>query len=753
MHGSATWSRRLGIDGRDGDRLGHALDARDWARAATVLRGALVLCAPPKSPGGAGLRRETRLRELRARLLLLRWTVRAGQWEECAHESVRVYGLLLVSDLGSDALLAWLGTVHAVAQLERGWGRRFRASIASVLRHCRTRDAGAAGMYARRLAAAYRRAARERDTPWVGVPFRGVDERRGEGRRGYPCRGWGRLLASSSIGALLDRERIGTNGHAGLRPPEGGTDLVRAWLTRLSSGAFDLEGPGGQVAEASLLGLSCAVRRCRHELTEGERGRVEMVLETSGMRSASAWVRAACLESAAELLLLGADRSCFRGASLVRRARADLALAAGTYFRLGLTARAESAEERSLLLGWGGGDVEGANGDHGEDEASHPPRVPKLMRAAARSVTGESGTDWNPAVVRARCSSLGEVRRQASGRGFVTQDPRTLEEIARLLLLAPSPLPILIHGESGTGKEVLARAVHEWSGLSGDFIAIHCGAIPKDLLESELFGHTRGAFTGAAGEKPGLVELAHKGTLFLDEIGEMSHDAQMKMLRVLENGEVRRVGDVRTRRVDVRVVAATHRNLEDAVRRETFRLDLLHRISSVVVEIPALRERAGDIPLLVRNVLAAVARGFRLDDPALALLLGHSWPGNVRELRSTLLRAAYLAQAVGRTVIGPDLLGIRSLVPITSLFSVPGTSGRAPAVTPEEAQRTRLGAAPSTRTTYWLPRAPSYPPWKMQDSKVFSMLWNVASFSAHSTSPIGTRPMRRETSEGSPGPR
>ena len=688
MDGSERLCSRLGIETRDGERIQVALSKQDWGQASRLLRTALLHHAVV----GADPQRDARVRELRSRLLLLRWSIRAGLWEECVHDSVRAYELLLVLDLGGDALLAWLGTVHAVAQLERGWGRRFRGSIANVLWHCRARDAGTAGSYVRRLATAFRAVARDHEA----APFpAGLCPRAaGDDRCSVPFagRGWPRLLATSSIGSVLGPARAELADGTGGLSKEFGLEFVRRWLARMAAGAFDLEGRGRRGSEASLLGLCAAVLRCRYELTREERSRVEMALEGLGTRSTSAWVRAACLESAAEVLLCDVDELRTHGASTLRRARADLALAAGIYFRLGLVSRAKSAEERSLLLGWGGDVVGRASAEVARDADS--PGCggpdPALLRADRRGRPTRSSGD-NQASPRVRCSSLQDVRRQAASLGFVTSDPRTLEEIARLLLLAPSPLPILVHGESGTGKEVLARAVHEWSGLPGDFVAIHCGAIPKDLLESELFGHTRGAFTGAAGEKPGLVELAHHGTLFLDEIGEMSHDAQMKMLRVLESGEVRRVGDVRTRKVNVRIVAATHRNLEDAVQEGSFRLDLLHRIRSVVVEIPSLSQRPGDIPLLVREILADVDRRLRLDDDALGLLLGHSWPGNVRELRGALLRAAYLGRAVGRTVLPPEFLGIRSnasIVPISMLFAasrgadrvtvtgpVPGTAG------------------------------------------------------------------------------
>ena len=206
---------------------------------------------------------------------------------------------------------------------------------------------------------------------------------------------------------------------------------------------------------------------------------------------------------------------------------------------------------------------------------------------------------------------------------------------------------VLITGESGTGKEVLARAIHRMSPRSErSFTAINCAAIPEQLLESELFGHVRGAFTGATADRAGLFELAHEGTLLLDEIGDLPLDLQAKLLRVLEEGEIRRVGGRESKRVDVRVLAATAKPLERAVERGEFRSDLFYRLNVVQLHIPPLRERPDDVPALLTHFARQAAQ--RLGHPvsvtpsALAALTSYAWPGNVRELRNAVERAAVL---------------------------------------------------------------------------------------------------------------
>ncbi len=221
-------------------------------------------------------------------------------------------------------------------------------------------------------------------------------------------------------------------------------------------------------------------------------------------------------------------------------------------------------------------------------------------------------------------------------------------------------LTVLIGGETGTGKELLARALHYHSPRSKHpFITINCAAIPANLLESELFGHERGAFTGAVQSKPGLFELAHGGTIFLDEIGNLPIDLQPKLLRVLEERELRRVGGNQPRRVDVRVIAATHLDLARAVAEGAFREDLFFRLNVVPLVLPPLREREGDVELLAEAMASRFAAGYGFPVPALspevrALLRGHSWPGNVRELRNAMERAMVLSPT--GTLLGENLL-------------------------------------------------------------------------------------------------
>jgi DNA-binding NtrC family response regulator len=231
-----------------------------------------------------------------------------------------------------------------------------------------------------------------------------------------------------------------------------------------------------------------------------------------------------------------------------------------------------------------------------------------------------------------------------------TSEP--MRELTRLIrLVAPRSTTVLIEGETGTGKEVVARALHRLSERAGKpFAVLNCAAIPEALLEAELFGHTRGAFTGAVQSRTGRIEAAHGGTLFLDEIGEMPMALQAKMLRFLECGELQRVGDNETMRVDVRVIAATHQPLEKLATsvgaERTFRLDLYHRLAVFPIEVPALRDRMDDLGLLAEHILEQMGQEMprkRLALDAEAKLYEHSWPGNVRELMHVLERGAILA--------------------------------------------------------------------------------------------------------------
>jgi DNA-binding NtrC family response regulator len=245
-----------------------------------------------------------------------------------------------------------------------------------------------------------------------------------------------------------------------------------------------------------------------------------------------------------------------------------------------------------------------------------------------------------------------EVLRTSLGAGaaseLVVHESHAMRDLLELASrVARHGTTVLITGESGTGKEVLARAIHQMGSRSErSFTAINCAAIPEHLLESELFGHVRGAFTGATADRPGLFELADGGTLLLDEIGDLPLDLQAKLLRVLEESEIRRVGGRETRKVDVRVLAATAKPLEQAVERGEFRADLFYRLNVVRLHLPPLRERPEDVPALlthfVRQAATRLGHPVSITPSALDALTRHSWPGNVRELRNAVERAAVL---------------------------------------------------------------------------------------------------------------
>jgi DNA-binding NtrC family response regulator len=232
------------------------------------------------------------------------------------------------------------------------------------------------------------------------------------------------------------------------------------------------------------------------------------------------------------------------------------------------------------------------------------------------------------------------------------EDPALKETMLAIQRAAATDATVLVLGESGTGKELMSRALHQLSGRAkGPFVAINCAAIPEALLENELFGHEKGAFTGATGRKIGRAEMAHQGTLFLDEIGDLPVSLQGKILRLVQEKQFERVGGVQTLTVDVRVVAATNRDLKAAVERKEFREDLYFRLSVFPVEIPPLRRRRGDILPLAEAFLERYARemgrkGLRLSEPARKALVEHSWPGNVRELQNCLERSAILCDGV-----------------------------------------------------------------------------------------------------------
>jgi transcriptional regulator with GAF, ATPase, and Fis domain len=244
-----------------------------------------------------------------------------------------------------------------------------------------------------------------------------------------------------------------------------------------------------------------------------------------------------------------------------------------------------------------------------------------------------------------------------------------------ILKVEASDETVLVRGESGTGKELVARALHRHSPRAAAvFHVVNCAAINENLLESELFGHEKGAFTGAITEKKGLFEVANRGTLFLDEIGELNVALQAKLLRALQEGEVQRVGSTKLIKVDVRVVAATNRPLEDMVAAKTFREDLYYRLNVIPIHLPPLRDRREDIPLLVERFLARQSRGathYTIAPEALQVLQAYDWPGNVRQLESALKRAALLCEG--------DTIGVEDLpVEIRQATSIPASAPTPP---------------------------------------------------------------------------
>ncbi|MFH0946323.1 MAG: sigma 54-interacting transcriptional regulator [Planctomycetota bacterium] len=236
-----------------------------------------------------------------------------------------------------------------------------------------------------------------------------------------------------------------------------------------------------------------------------------------------------------------------------------------------------------------------------------------------------------------------------------------LEVLALVDRVAASSLPVLIQGESGTGKELIAKAIHENSNRrTRTFVTENCAAIPETLQESELFGYKRGAFTGADRDRKGLFEVANGGTLFLDEVGDMSPAMQTKLLRVLQDGEIRPVGGTRSLHVDVRVVSASNRSLTDMVQRQLFREDLYYRLNGVTVHLPPLRERIEDLPVLARHFIARIAGEVGIDPPELGdsartAMMKYHWPGNIRELENEIRRC--LALLGGEPVIEAESLG------------------------------------------------------------------------------------------------
>lgn len=614
--------------------------------------------------------------QLADRFRLFRWLLVHGAWSDALELSETIYARLVRRDAALGPAAAWLSLARAICQYHLGMGSRFRRSLARVLREARrTRAPGlleaalrVLDSYAALRSGVAPRSRRARHAsgsisgrPLLAEPWRlphGEPHPRWLTRTGCHlwsqardgALSWSRLpelmpIAGSALDPLL-LVALPADGVAGAPWSESSSDAPREaalerWLERVETGMQ----VSLRVWAAPL--LARFAREVGPELPGPLRERLHGALSLLAARRDDAALRAELFEAQSDLALWLVDGDGVAASSAaLAQARADLAVATGLLRRLGFDTRADAAEARWSRLGVRdprGSGGHGAAGRVGEFTAA-PSRAP-----SATGLVSHGGM----AALQARLADA----------GFLTRDVRLLRELMPLGLLAGTALPVLVLGESGTGKEVIARALHRWSGLRGECVPIHCGAIPRDLLESELFGHARGSFTGAAWDKQGLVEAADGGSLFLDEIGEMGPEAQMKLLRVLESGEVRRVGEVKPREARVRLIAATHRDLQALVDAGQFRLDLFHRIRGVQVRLRPLRERRQDIPEIAAAVMKDAARAgggaLRLSTAALGALCAHAWPGNVRELRAVLMRAAHLARALGRDQLEPELLGLR----------------------------------------------------------------------------------------------
>ncbi len=281
----------------------------------------------------------------------------------------------------------------------------------------------------------------------------------------------------------------------------------------------------------------------------------------------------------------------------------------------------------------------------------HTPHGEEYVNIELSPLPGPHG---EPAFYVEKMEPLRVARGQPSAQGLIGRSEAFQRMLALVARVAPSRASVLLLGESGTGKELVARAIHEASPRAAKpLVAVDCSSLPENLFESELFGHERGAFTGAATARGGLVEAASGGTLFLDEVGDIPLPMQVKLLRLLETGTYRRVGSTELRHADIRVVSATHRDLDQMVADGRFREDLYYRLSTFPIQLPPLRERSGDVALLAPALLERVAapRRLRLSQAALALLGTQDFPGNVRELRNLLERTALLCDG---ELIEPD---------------------------------------------------------------------------------------------------
>jgi DNA-binding NtrC family response regulator len=294
--------------------------------------------------------------------------------------------------------------------------------------------------------------------------------------------------------------------------------------------------------------------------------------------------------------------------------------------------------------------------------------------------------------LRRRVAQLAEEGRESAALDDIAgRAPRMIEIYKTIGQVARTRAPVLVRGETGTGKELIARAIHFNSADAGEpFVAVNCTAIPEALLESELFGHKKGAFTGAVSDRRGKFALAASGTIFLDEIGDTSPAFQAKVLRVLQDGEFTPVGADRPEKTDARVIAATHRDLEELVRTGAFRDDLYFRLRVVEIRVPPLRERRSDLPVLIEHLMRKIARSLHepehgLTPVAMESLVGYEWPGNVRELENTLTRALVLAR--GGVIDAGDLALGDSLDPTDAELDSPDAASPAQGDSLRQAER------------------------------------------------------------------
>lgn len=320
-----------------------------------------------------------------------------------------------------------------------------------------------------------------------------------------------------------------------------------------------------------------------------------------------------------------------------------------------LRAAKKADPETSVILMTGFGNMEGAIGAIQEgafDYISKP-----FKNEVLRTVVKKASKHWESLKSSQRLPLYKENLKTPAPKSLIGKSPQIVEVYKMLARAGMSSSTVLITGESGTGKELVARAIHDHSQRRDKrFIAVNCGAIAETLLESELFGHVKGSFTGAGGDKQGLFEEANGGTLFLDEVGDISQAVQIKLLRVLQEGEIKPVGSATPKKVNVRVVAATHRDLESQIRAGQFREDLFYRLKVIQFELPPLRERMEDLPLLVEYFVSKYAEKNKksvshVSKQAMEQLKNYDWPGNVRELEHAIERAVAMANT---TVLFPE---------------------------------------------------------------------------------------------------